>query len=614
MVGFNAAKAAIGQVLRAVFCVVLVVFGNLSPAQAQDNSYIQIQALPTLQEAQTRARAYASAFDRIVGYQLGSRWYGVAIGPFTRDEASVRLLELRRENLIPPDSFLTDGSNFREQFYPAAGEAPVTPVAPLATVEATPLAPDAAVVTAPDPLIETPVEPAPVVVAEPEPVVIIEETPNEARRSEAALSADEKKDLQRALQWFGHYASAIDGSFGSGTRRSMASWQTEQGFEPTGILTTTQRAALTGAWQQEIESFGFSPVVDAEAGIEISLPLGLVAFDHYEPPFAHYNAKTETGPRVILISQPGDKAALYGLYDILQTLSVVPLEGDRNRGERSFEINATGAKVESYTYAELTQGLIKGYMLVWPPESADLAGRILPEMKASFKSIGTSALDPGMVAMSDASRQGLLSGLEIRRPILSRSGFYVDQSGTVVTTTQAVAQCGRITLDGVTDAKVVAADEALGAAVLRPVVALSAPEVASFPQSPDRIGSEIAVAGYSYQDTLPSAVLTYGTLDADTGLNGETGVKRLGVTTLDGDAGGPVVDVTGDVIGMLLPRETNGSRVMPSGVEFALSAEALQPLLQQAGVRMATRASGALAPEDLTRRATGLTVLVSCWN
>ena len=600
MRGFNAAKAVLGQGLRVYFMVLMLVLGKALPAAAQESSYIQIQALPTLDEAKTRAHAYAAAFDSVVGFELRTRFFAVAIGPFPRELASVRLLELRRENLIPPDSFLTDGSNFNAQFYPAAGEVPVTPVAPLATVEEKPL--DSAAPA------ETVTEPTP------EPVQVVEETPNEARRSEAALSADEKKDLQRALQWFGHYTSTIDGSYGSGTRRSMAAWQTEKGYDPTGILTTRQRAELTTAWQQDIASFGFETVVEPEAGIEISLPMGLVAFDHYEPPFAHFNAKSEGGPRVILISQPGDKATLFGLYDILQTLSVIPLEGDRKRGERSFEINGKGPTIESYAYAELTGGLIKGYLLIWSPEDSLQASRILPQMQASFRAVGDRALDPGMVAMSDATRKGLISGLEIRRPIFSRSGFYVDQAGAVVTTTEAIAQCGRITLDGVTDAKIVAKDDALGVAVLRPEVALSAPATAGFSGTSDRIGSEIAVAGYSYEDTLPSAVITYGTLDDGAGLNGEAGIKRLGVSTLAGAAGGPVLDSTGAVLGMLLPRAPQGSRVLPAGVEFAVSAEALQPLLKQAGVAPRSETSGALAPEDLTRLATGMTVLVSCWN
>jgi len=42
--------------------------------------------------------------------------------------------------------------------------------------------------------------------------------------------------------WF--YNAAIDGSFGRGTRNSMAAWQEANGYEINGILTTAQRAEL----------------------------------------------------------------------------------------------------------------------------------------------------------------------------------------------------------------------------------------------------------------------------------------------------------------------------------------------------------------------------------
>ena len=55
-------------------------------------------------------------------------------------------------------------------------------------------------------------------------------------------------------------------------------------------------------------------------------------FDHYEPPFVHYGERGGSGVRVLLISQPGDQSTLFGLYDILQTLEIVPLDGERERG------------------------------------------------------------------------------------------------------------------------------------------------------------------------------------------------------------------------------------------------------------------------------------------
>ena len=53
---------------------------------------------------------------------------------------------------------------------------------------------------------------------------------------------------------------------------------------------------------------------------------------------------------------------------------------------------------------------------------------------------------------ADQQSVDLLSGLTIRRPKLSRSGFFSDARGTVVTTAEVIDSCTRITLDEETDA------------------------------------------------------------------------------------------------------------------------------------------------------------------
>jgi peptidoglycan hydrolase-like protein with peptidoglycan-binding domain len=571
---------------------------------AQDQSWVQVEAQPTLAEAEARARAYAAAFPDVVGYRLGSRWYGIALGPYSREAAAQRLAELRRENLIPRDSYLTDGTNFREQFWPVGTPEAAPPAAPDATAGALPAETEADPTAAAEVAAPAPPEPQDA-----------DETLAQARASEAALTRAEREDLQRALQWEGFYTAAIDGAFGPGTRRSMTDYQAALGLEPTGVLTTRQRSMLIANWQADLAEFGFETVTEAEAGIEITLPLGLVAFDHYEPPFVHFAPKTEGGMKVILISQPGDQAALYGLYDILQTLTIFPMEGDRSRDERSFEINATSASTQSHAYAETRAGLVKGYILVWSPDQADQAARVLQTMKASFRAVGSRALDPGMVPMTANARRGLLAGLELRRPMLSRSGFYVDSTGRVLTTLDAVTGCGRVTLDQLTEASVSYSDPATGLAVLTPKTPLAPPVVAQVQTAPDRIGAEVTVAGYSYEDSLPAPVMTFGVLEDVQGLNGEPGLKRLAIRTLPGDAGGPVLDATGAVLGMLLPRQPGGDRVLPEGVEFAAASAVLAQSLAAGGVELReSSGTGALAPEDLSRKASGMTVLVSCWE
>jgi S1-C subfamily serine protease len=216
--------------------------------------------------------------------------------------------------------------------------------------------------------------------------------------------------------------------------------------------------------------------------------------------------------------------------------------------------------------------------------------------------------------MPDEARQGLLSGLEVRRPKLSRSGFFVDSAGAVLTTVEAVDQCRRITIDRDIEADVEFADAALGVALVKPRTAMAPRAVAAF-QTTARPGAEVAVAGFSYEDKLPAPTLTFGTLDDLAGLNGEAGLRRLTLAALPGDAGGPVFDGAGAVLGMLLPKVDDPARQLPAEVSFAAAAASLATRLAEAGTAAQNATpSGAVAPEDLTRIAEDMTVLVSCWN
>ncbi|THD82266.1 peptidoglycan-binding protein [Aliigemmobacter aestuarii] len=583
------------------------------PVAAQDAAapgqvWLQIEAQPTLREAEDRARAYGQSFPNVAGFRLSSGWYAIVLGPYGAGEAQMRLRDLRSAGLVPGDSYIAEGNSFRDRFWPVgeAGAAAAVEPAPLPEpVEETTL-PDGTAEAAPPPP-ETPAEPAP--------PVFVDETPAEARRSEGQLDRPAREALQTALQWFGYYDAAIDGAFGPGTRKSMAAWQAENGFDASGVLTTFQRETLLAAYDLAQKELGLQTLREEEAGIEITLPTALVAFDHYEPPFVHFTQKDGSGVSVLLISQPGDQATLYGLYDVLQTLAIMPVEGERERRERSFTMTGRNGSIQSHAFAELSRGLIKGYILSYPVADADRMARVLKAMQTSFAPFGDRAMDPGLVPMSEATKRGLMAGLEVRRPIRSRSGFFVDGSGAVLTTTEAVQGCGRLTIELDHDATVAVEDAALGLALVRPSAPLAPQAVAAFRQDAPRIGGEIAVAGYSYEDQLPSPALTFGRFEDVTGLNGETDVSRLALAALPGDAGGPVLDESGAVIGLLKPAAPDGTRQLPPDVSFAVPSDRILGMLQGAGLTGGVaQAGGAMAPEDLTRLATRMTVLVSCWE
>lgn len=562
----------------------------MATVAAAQQSWVQIEAQPSLREGEERARAYSGVFPNVNGFAMTTGWYAVVLGPFTPQEAERQLAVLKSERLIPSDSYIANGARFRSQFWPVGGTATLLP-APEAPAGETPAVAPALPTTLPD------------------------ETPTQARRSEALLLAEERQDLQRALQWEGFYQGAIDGAFGAGTRRSMGAWQTARGHEPSGILTTAQRAELMVAYREDQAAYGFEPVAEAEAGVEITLPMALVEFDRYQPPFVQYREKDGSGFRALLISQQGDEAALAGLYEIMQTLEIVPVSGERRLSAASFILSGQNDRIQSYTQAQLQNGMIKGFTLVWPAAKGQMGARAVETMKAGFRPLGDTALDEGLGEPLAEDHAHLMSGLEVRRPERSRSGFYVSAGGLVATTDDVVVGCARLTLDGGIEAELALHDDGTGLAVLRPRATLAPRAYARF--GAGRINGGVAVAGFSYGDALDTAVMTFGTMADTRGLSGEDNLARLSVKTLDGDAGAAVIDVTGDVIGMLLPRKDDAGRVLPEDVGLALDGTAIQAALSSAGLVSGTtevQSSSTLAPEDITLLGRDMAVLVSCWN
>jgi S1-C subfamily serine protease len=579
----------------AVMGLVMVLPG---PSRAQEAVFIQVESHSTLGETERRARAYAQIVENVNAFRAQTGLYAIALGPYAPPDAQRLLQELLSRGLVPRDSFVVNTAPFVNQVFPVGANALAQPAQPLAAESAEEVAEEVVATIEAE-------------VAEP---VVPEETVQEARQSEAQLDRPAREALQIALEWFGFYNSGIDGAFGPGTRNGMAAWQEARGLEATGVLTTRQRAQLLGEYQGELAALGMETVRDERAGIEIDLPLAMVEFASHNFPFAQYDPINDSGVQILLISQPGDRNTLFGLYEIMQTLEIVPLEGERERQGDRFVLTGRSDTLRSHTEARLIGTAVKGFTLVWPPERDDQIARVLPMMQQSFTALD-GALDPGAIPEGVGEDVDMVSGLEVRQPEMVRSGFFIDAQGSVLTTTEAVAgQCARILINEAYPASVAYSDDALGIAVLRPEQRLAPLAFAEMAAAPGRLRSDIAVAGFPFEGALSSASMAFGTLADLQGINGEDTVQRLDVATETSEAGGPVLDSTGTVLGMVLPGMSSG-RALPEGVTLALRADKLGEVLAAAGVAPTISArSEAMNRERLARLGADMTVTVSCWN
>ena len=628
-------------------------------ALSQTSYWVQIEAHATLRTAEEFAARYTERFGNVAGFRIGGGWYALAVGPFeTPQDADAVRLTLLRERQIRSDAYITDQSIYGQQFWPAGvsmedmpvldadgaarGESAAVVIGAPGTEE-TEAAAEAVPEPADEPIVapaaeavsEPVVEPAPQATAEaeseapavaetelaalpepePEPEPEPVETIADARAFERTLDRDARADIQTALQWFGYYTMRIDAAFGPGTRRSIEGWQADNGHETWSVLTERQRDQLLGQYAAALARYDFRTVRDERAGIEIELPMGMVAFDRHESPFAHFEEINDSGFRVLLISQEGTRETLFGLYEIMQTLTVIPVEGRRERRRNGFLLTGQSDDARAHAEAGYANGQIKGWVLLWEPRADEDAEQVLATMQSSFRPVAGVLPDALGAGASAVGRRELIAGLEVRRPIRGRSGFFIDAVGSVVTAAEAVTGCSRVTIDEAYDARVVHLDEDIGIAVLSPQESLVPLAFAQFAAQPPQRGVPLRLSGFSFEDTLTRPILTQGELADLTGLEGEDWLRRLAMSAEPGDVGGPVFDNNGAVIGMLLPRMELPNRVLPEDLNFALSSGAIMSALEQARLRGAlSRENASMPNETLTRVSADLTVLVSCWN
>lgn len=564
---------------------------------AQDMRWIQIEAQPSLLEAETRARIYAQEFPDTQAHSIGSGWYAITLGPLPEDQADLRMSQLRARAAIPRDSFLATGANYRQRIYPI-GPTP-TAVTPAQTAKADVVQEEAAQVSVSE-TVES---------AAPEPSITVpDETLSEARASEGLLSSEEKMDLQRYLQWAGYYNSTIDASIGRGTRRAMAAWQTDNGYEDTGVLTTAQRQRLRAQYFAIFDGLGLETHRDLEAGISIDLPKEVVAFDAYAAPLAHFKSQETSSPaHVFLISAAGNRGDLAAIYGVLPTLSIVPMNIEKSLNKDRFVITGAGTTTRTFITASHASGEIKGFGLIWPNQNEEQFDRLVAHMRKSFDTF-SGTLDPSLsVAINDPETE---FGVAIRKPAFVKSAVFVSDQGHAITDTSDLEQCSALTIGGTYDAEIIARSET-GAGLLSPKSDFNPISYAKLGNAV-RKGDKTFLSSYPYGGRLGLASVTQATVAETSDLSGNTEKFRLDFLAEPGDFGGAILDQSGNLTGILVSQDDTG-RVLPKNVNFAAASDALARMMQSAGLRLSSGKTQRLDDMALIASAQNILTPIECW-
>ena len=199
----------------------------------------------------------------------------------------------------------------------------------------------------------------------------------------------------------------------------------------------------------------------------------------------------------------------------------------------------------------------------------------------------------------------------------SGSGFFVTQAGHLLTNAHVVDDCTTISVkssDGQTGvAQVIAADQNDDLALLR--LERRIEMTAAFRIGrPTRAGENAVVFGFPFSGLLATTGnVTTGIVTALAGLRDDPHQIQISAPVQLGNSGGPVLDVSGHLIGVVVSKLNAVRGDVPQNVNFAIKASTAANFLDAHGIayRSATDEKALQIP-DIVEQARGFTAQVLC--
>jgi len=159
----------------------------------------------------------------------------------------------------------------------------------------------------------------------------------------------------------------------------------------------------------------------------------------------------------------------------------------------------------------------------------------------------------------------------------SGSGFAIANGSLVVTDNHVVSGCSSIQIPDNGAATIVKTDPQNDIAVLRPAKKLD--RALRFRSGhPVKLGEEVVVIGYPLRGLLASSpAITTGIVSSLAGVRDDRTKIQISAPVQPGNSGGPVLDKSGNVIGVVVSRLK--FRFQPQNVNFAIKASIVTSLL-----------------------------------
>lgn len=302
---------------------------------AAPGSYLRLESMEDRAAAETALARWRETFPEAGLWDLPNGWFAIALGPVPETAATAWLATFKKAKLVAKDAFVSPA----EEMGPVAiaGDLPDLPAPP-----ATPV---------------------------PLPSLM---------------------DIQRALRWAGHYDGGIDGKTGPRTEAAILAEITasRQSTDPGTAMRKLMERRL--AWRQEM---GLEALEDEASGLTLIVPLDKLQFDRTERDLSIYGPKDGSGVALILFSRPGGQQELLDIAGLTTALGWVP-QPIRTIKRGHVLLEGKDAAHLGRSEGWVRDGMVEGFVLIWPAQDAENQRRIAAEMSDSLMRMPPPVVEP----------------------------------------------------------------------------------------------------------------------------------------------------------------------------------------------------------------------------
>jgi putative peptidoglycan binding protein len=429
-----------------------------------------------------------------------------------------------------------------------------------------------------------------------------------------ALPEADRKAIQDALIWSGHYNGVVDGVFGKRTRDAIIAYQTSLKAQADGTVDAAQAAAMAAATQKVRAAVKFQVFTDDKTGIKIGAPLKIL--DKRVDAGDVRLTKADGSVALDLMSASGADAKLGAMF--------AALTADKDSRKITLKLSrpdyfvVSGEEAGRKFYQRTAKApagapdptLVRGFRFTYPIAQSGELDKISVAIADSFEPFPAAASSPTTpVASKETPVPAPAPAPAPSKPAFSATGLVV-APGQALSAISA-ADCPNPTIDG-KPTKFIREDRELGLSLLGVEPGVASQITA---QSMGAIGPDLVALSYGAEE--PNGRVTLNVTGASPLTSTQIQAHPSLLAALPRQsAGAPVFDRMGGLVAIVArsasePKLVAG--VAPLAAHEAIGLDAIQRFLSLApGASPKSTAAGPLGAGQIAAMERASLVAIYC--